>query len=321
MSEFSDLQERMVEAAKSGKDIFLGRLCWYSFSNVQFDHGDAVRALVRAGIDKQLPLPPKDADVFRRVTGSKANRKRVPTALANVFENYRLVEVSRPNEEQVIRRIVCQRVDQDNRELAHEDLDELVFTHATSAVKVQNTTGRTNAVSQEMTGLIIADYNKWRNCLNSYAVREWTRKFLLSLRATSVRPGGGVFFVSEEYADKVAAVEKFVNALPGDCVFHSLPLVDDRKQREMLQRAFEAETSDAIDNLLAEISDIRQNGTRIGEARYAEFLDEYQTLMTKTKEYEGLLEGSLASTHSRLTIFQSSIMSLLENVRASSKKK
>jgi hypothetical protein len=320
MSEFSDLQERMMEAAKQGKDLFLGRLTWYSFSNVRIDHGDAVRALVRAGIDTQLPLPPRDADVFRRVTGSKAGRKRVPTAMADVFENYRLVEVSKPNEELIIRRIVCQRVDQNNRELEHEDLDDLVFTHATSAVKMENTTGRSTSVSVEMAGAIMADYNLWRNHLNTYSVREWTRKFLIALRATSVRPGGGVYFVREEYADKVAAAEEFVNALPGDCVFHSLPLVDDRKQREMLQKAFEAETSDAIDNLLAEITDIRQNGIRIGEARYSEFLGEYQTLMAKTKEYEGLLEEKLANTHSRLSIFQSSIMGLLGNVRASSKK-
>lgn len=321
MSEFSELQERMMEAAKAGQEIFLGRLVWYSFSNVKIDHSEAVRALVRAGIDKQLPLPPKDADVFRRVTGSRANRKRVKTVDPDVFENYRLVEVSKPNEAQIVRRIVCQRVDQHNRELEHEELDEIVFTHATSGVRVENTTGSTNVISQEMTGLIIADFNAWRNGLNSYAMREWTRKFLLSLRATSVRPGGGVFFVSEEHAGKVAAVEEFVNALPGECIFHSLPLVDDRKQREMLKRAFEAETSDAIDNLLAEISDIRQNGTRIGEARYAEYLDEYQMLMAKTKEYEGLLEHQLAATHSRLDIFQSSIMGLLGNVRASSKKK
>ena len=97
--------------------------------------------------------------------------------------------------------------------------------------------------------------------------------------------------------------------------FHSLPLIDDRKQREMVQRAIEAETVDAIDKYLVELTDLAKSGRPITPEKYAIMMSEFQTLVARTEDYETLLEDKLSTTGRRLTIFKRSLLNVRKNVK------
>lgn len=326
MSEFSDLVDRVRTAESQNKDLYLGRLCWYSFSNVQVDHGDVIRSLVQEGISTNMPLPPKDADVFRRVS-TEAQRKRVATHDDDIFENYLVRELSSKSDEHITRRIVVEQVDRKGKKLAYEQLADVTFHRVTSAISFQYISlpatpsalsfgSHWQTTAQEITQTIQQEFAAWQGKLNTYSVREWTRHFIEgTLRGTKVRPGGGVYFVSEDHADKINGLEKFVHSVKGNCEFHSLPLVDDRKQRDMLQRAFEAETADAIDEVLADIEELKESGKKISPEAYEKFVTRYQGLTSKTQEYSDLLESKLTGTTTRLDIYQRSMVDLLAAVK------
>jgi hypothetical protein len=304
---FSDF----VERAKNGdSDLWLGMLVWYSVSDVKVSHDAVVRALVAAGIDTNLPLPPKDADVFRRVC-SKSERKRIPTDQDGIFENF-LVRDLNADTEKVHRRVVGEKVDGKGKRLGYEQLADITFDKKTSTISTRKL-GPTSIVAEEVVSAVKQGFQAERGTLNSYAVREWIRHFVLGLAATQVRPGGGVYFVSESYHDKLVALEKFCSQIPGNVEFHYLPLIDDKKQREMLQRAFESETADEIDKLLVEITEIKGAGKKITQSRYEDFLKKYHELMSKTESYGELLEEKLSTTQSRLEVFMRSMLELTEN--------
>lgn len=305
--EFRDHLERML---KTDERILLGYLIWYSVSDVRVSHDDVVRALVGAGIDTNLPLPPKDADVFRRVC-TKSERKRVPTIDDGIYENY-LVRDLNADTDKVYRRVVGEKVDAKGKRLGYEQLYDITFDKKTSNISFRKL-GPANTIAEEVVQAVKQNFALERGTLNSYAVREWIRHFVLSLSATQVRPGGGVYFVSEDHKEKVLALETFCSQIHGNVEFHYLPLIDDKKQREMLQRAYEAETSDEIDKLLVEITEIKAKGRRITQSRYEDFLKKYHDLTERTTEYGELLEEKLSSTHSRLDVFMRSMLELTES--------
>lgn len=304
--EFRDHLESML---RTDQRLLLGYLTWYSVSDVRVSHGDVVRALVAAGIDTNLPLPPKDADVFRRVC-TKSERKKVPTDDPGIYENY-LVRDLNADTEKVYRRVVGEKVDAKGRRLGYEQLYDITFDKKSSKI-TERRLGPVNGVAEDIVNTIKQGFKVERGTLNSYAVREWIRHFVISLSATQVRPGGGVYFVAEGHHEKVEALEKFCHSIPGSVEFHYLPLIDDKKQREMLQRAFEAEASDEIDKMLVEITEIKANGKKITQSRYEDFLSKYHALTERATEYGNLLEEKLSTTHSRLEIFMKSMVELTE---------
>lgn len=304
MDEFRDWLERQL---KNDERLLLGYLTWYSVTGVTAPHDHLVRALINAGLDSNLPLPPKDDNVFRRVS-AKAERKRVPTSDEGIYENFLVREVGY-DDENVYRRIVAEKVDGKGRKLGYEQLYDVTF-HRPTAQIIARQLGPTSVVATEMVEMIKQLFVRERGTLNSYAVREWLRHFVVSLNGTPTR-SGGVYFVAVKHKDKIEALKKFAAAVrPGDVRVHVVPLIDDRDQREMLRNAYEADTSDAIDKLLTEINEIRTKNRKITQARYEEFLNSYHALTEKTTEYGELLEEKLSTTHSRLDIFMKSMLAL-----------
>lgn len=314
MSQFDEFAARSTAAEKQHSEMFLGRLVWYSVSDVKVPHADLGTALIKTGLNAYLPRVPLDADVFRRCS-TAAQRRKIATQTPGIFHNFLVRELGY-DDAKVYRRIVQEEVDQGGKRLNYSEVMKLDFDRATSTIESTPLNGVDPEVDA-MVAEIKREFSTWKGCLNSFAVRELIRRIVLSLNGTLVRPGGGVYFVDENQAPTVDKLEELASYLPGSTHVHSLPLVDDKKQREMVRQAFEAEASDEIDAMLQEISDIKAKGTKITSDRYAQFATRFQGLQTKAKEYSGLLEASLTTTHSRLTVFQTSMVSLMGQVKHS----
>lgn len=313
------LAEHIASANKMDASIFLGRLVWYSVSGMCVDHKQVIASLHHAAISEATPPIPKDYDVFRRVS-TRATVKKVPTANEGEFENYLIREVTGTGENLITRRIVIETVDRKGKRLGYRQAHDIVFNRTSGVITVDAPAIRVepedynNPTIQQIIQNIHGEYAAWRGMLDNYAIREYIRKLLLSWNATCVRDG--LYFLPENQAENVFAIEEFVNGLPGGSMLHSMPLVDDKKQREMVRRAFEAETVDSIDSLMGEISEIRATGKKITADRYAAILTQYQNLASSTHGYEELLDTLLVETHSRLELFQRSVLQLQENVKA-----
>jgi hypothetical protein len=308
---FKDYSERVAQ----GNNALLGWLCWYSVpENLSIDHEEVFKTLVKAGLGGHVPRRPQDAEVFRRVSTAAA-RKKVPTKDPQVFENYLVRDMPSDN---ITRRIVCESVDANNKKLGYREVAELSFDRATSKVQCIHLgsgagSGKEVRVRDEICKQIRTEYEAQRGCLNGYAIRMLILKVLKDgCNATNVRyPSGGVYFVGEDYAESLTALDKLGDALaPLGAIIHSLPLIDDKRQREMLKRAFEAESVDAIDSLLAEITDLKKSGKKITMDRYAAYVTQLNDLGAKTKEYTELLEGGLTTTQSRISIFKKAVIGL-----------
>lgn len=306
------------EQVATQKDAYLGYLAWYTLSGVKITHQAMLNGLTqRALTGVTIPRIPSEVDVFRR-SCSTAQSSKVPTALPDVTMNF-LVRATDERDPETIRRlIVCETVDKKGKRLSYEECYYIDFKRENSSISWGPLPdAEENVHCATMCKLIVNEFLMWRGCLNSQAIREMLRHALLDFGATKVRDGGGVYFISADKVDTLKALEAFVNEdLGSGSSFHSLPLVDDKKQRDMIKRSFEAETSDAIDLLLTEMQEISASDKQISSSRYAALVTQYQELTSKTKAYAELLETTLGNTDSRLKIFQNTVVNLRAKVKA-----
>jgi uncharacterized protein YukE len=322
MSEFSDYVDR---ATSYENEMFLGRLTYYAITEASHvDHGEFCRALINNGLDRNLPPVPRAVDVFKR-SCTAAQRRRVPTDDPNIFVNYNIREVGKDSMN-VWRTLVAETVDTAGHTLGYEELFELHFSRDPNgaAARVNGTIAVKPLIedhevrypdAQIIVQTVVDSYQNQNNMLTPYAIREFVRKSLRSLHSTAIRDG--MYFVKEAHAAEIAAFETIINDLPGGSMMHSLPLIDDRKQRAMLRKAFEDESVGEIDRMLGEIRDIMSKGSqKITSDRFADFKVQYDSLKEKAAEYADLLETSLDETGSRLEVMNQALFSLMGRIKA-----
>lgn len=323
------LDEHVQRVEKLDDDLLLGRLCWYTVHEMRgnnsrqmnVSHASVVAGLNAVGLGGRVPPVVRDHDVFKRVC-TDSQMKKVPTAQEGIFENYLLREISSPSENIITRRIVVETVDKSGKKLDYKQLRDIEFDRGTSVIRHRARPDEYVHINMrtlnDITQKVKDDFLAQKGMLTSWSIREFIRSLLNGFGATCVRAGGAVYFLQEARSTNLDALEKFVNGLPdGLAEFHSLPLIDDQKQREMVRKAFEAETSGAIDEVMGEIAEINGKDSKISSDRYARLVTQYQTLDSKTKEYRDLLEVNLGETHSRLSLFQEQILNLRTKVRFS----
>lgn len=296
-------------------DMFLGRLCWYNVTEQSYvDHAEFCKALVSHGLDTILPPAPRPSDVFKRAC-TASQRKKVPTAEPGVFCNYNIIEVGK-DVDNIWRHIVREKVDTEGHMLSYEDVYELHFYRPTITVKCKPMGNGNDAIADDVADAVRNTFKHLDNLLTPMAVRMFLRKTLQGLHATTVRPSGGVYFIREDHAQRIAALEDAIGNLPGGSSFHSLPLIDDTKQRVMLKRAFEDESIGEVDSLLGEIAKIIKEKKQITSDRFAEFKVEYDRLRTKVADYSDLLDEAMEATASRLEIMNDVLFDLMGHIKA-----
>lgn len=315
------LDEYQRQAEKLGSDVYMGRLFWYSLSNVRLPHDEMIRLLAHCNIVRNLPNVPEDFHVFKRVCSS-VKRKKLPTGNPDQFDNYRLVEFR--DDDTITRRVVRETVDNKGRRLDFTEMMDVVFDRNDSTItgtpiahELANAADFAGSETLKILNEIVDGFKHWQGCLDALGVRQWVRKMLEDTNATMVK--AGVYFVAEEHVPRIDALECFAAGIAsggwGEVDFHSLPLIDDQKQRDMVKRAFEAETSDAMDAMIQEIGELAGQKRRITIDRYERIVADYQRIMDRTKEYETMLEFTLATTNTRVNVFQKALMNLRLNVK------
>lgn len=313
MSDFTEAVGRLDSLDDS---LFLGRICWYAITENSFMMHDAFcQELLSRGFTTTLPPVPRSSDVFKRAC-TAAQKTRVP--LDSNRMNILIREVGHDSLN-VWRNVVVEVVDTEGHRLDYIEVAKIHYDRRAEKINttfVEDQLGRpvldnpaVNAVIQEVNDL----YSAWYNMLTPYAIREHLRKIIRGLGATVLRDG--VYFIPQEHAEKVEALEEIVGKVSNGSLFHSLPLLDDRKQRQMLRAAFEADSVDQIDKVLDEVRDIFQKDRKISSDTFANYKVRYDTLRTKIADYSDLLDEAMVASATRLELMDQALFDLMSRVK------
>lgn len=305
---------RLRQLRDGDRRVWLGRLAWFAVLDANVPHATVAASLNAAGLSEFTPPPPCDDDVFRRVWRN-GQRRQVDTARDGVKENLLVREVARAGGK-IMKKLVVETVNSKGEKLSFRQVADVRFDTDTPD-DVLVTWHHEHVATATLAAELAADYERLRGHVNGNAVRAIIRSVLDSGLAISVRPGGGVYFVAEERSAGIEALEAAINPLPG-CSLHSLPLIDDRRQREMLRAAYEAETIGEIDRTIDELIDLANADQPISPAKFTSLNERRQQLVDKTNEYSALLGNALQTTATRLDIYGREMSRLLGKVKKAS---
>lgn len=283
------------------EETLLGWLIMYSASSVRFPHEAATALYEEKGlkdIAKPLPAKPRDADTFARVVGSEFGRCSFPTDNADIVENYLIRPVTT-----TLRKIVAEEVNVKGEMLSHRQVAEIRFANGAPKVTILDH----NSYAEEVCERLVKDYESWRGCLNSYHVREWVRESIIGLHSTALK--AGVYFVHPDALPKVETIESFCSEIPGRVRLHSLPIVDNQKQRELVAEAFESEATTALESLMEEIDSLRSEGS-VTQRRLDTLTSRFVDLTERAEEYEELLEQKLLASGGRAGMLRKKLVDL-----------
>lgn len=289
-------------------DRHLGLLVLYSVAEVAVQHADLAQHLTDVGLGDDIPRRPADVDVFRR-TCSDAQRKRRPIdGEPGQYVNVLVRDVTN-DEDEVVKRIVCEVVDKQKRVLAYSEVYDVTFAKATSTVDVRRIGRAIHPSADEVAMEIASEYRRLVGTVNGACIRDVIARILDKAEATSLRPGGGSYFVERSHALTVAGLEAFAAEIEGTLV-HSVPLPDDPKQRQNLINAFEDQAKVDIERQIEEIAGYLKGGEPVTGDRIAIFAGRYRQIEERTAHYQKLLESTLGSTRSALTIYKQQMAQL-----------
>lgn len=290
----------------------IGYLGWYSVSDLHVPHEDVKSRLATHGIAMPTSKP-NDADVFRRVT-THAQRRNVAAGANGIVKHYMIRQVSASSDDEIRRRLVVETRNAAGKRLDYAQTRDFTFDRGTGRISVSDAgVYEVDPMIEDITRDILTTFEATKGTLDSNAIRELIRRVMVRNGATMVREG--VYFLGIERAGVLDGLTEFTDTMGPAVSFHTLPLVDDAKQRKMIKQAFEDESIGAIDSVMGEISTIRRGGEPISEKRYHGLLTRYQELVKRAKQYEGILSDGLTGTHDRLDIFQRQIVALLDQVQ------
>lgn len=306
------LADHVASVSKVDQELWMGHIVWYQVGPVNVTHAEVVQNLHTHNLSVGLPPYPKDFDVFRRVC-SEQQIRRMPNGPDN-FQSYLLREVR--NDEQIItKRIVVEHLNKKGKVLSYEQLIDLDFHRKNSEIVVSDHSPAASLnypTAVHIATSVKSEFLKWRGKLNSYAIREFVRKLLLSWSATCVRDG--MYFLPESKAGDLDGLDGFANSIAG-VDFHSMPLVDNARQREMVRKAFQSETVEQIHAQMGEIAELRKAGKKISQDRYAKIITDYQAIMAHTQEYEEVLEVEMQEVQDVLKLFGPQVLGLADLVK------
>lgn len=314
MSAASDFATLQTQLANADRSLFLGQLCWFSVTESQVHHTTVSQGLINNNLGAFIPRLPLDSDVFRRICTAQ-QRKRVPSAaVPGSYENYLIRDV--PADETSIRKVlVRETVSPGATENLKYETELCILTYNREDGSV-STSCIQDVVAQAIAQQVKTAYQANRGMLDSNGIRALLRKVILGVNGVNVRGnGGGIYFVSQDNAPTLKNLEGFAATIPNVALLHTLPLIDDAKQRDMLKRAFESETVDEIEHLISEIADLEKVGKPITANALASYTGQLKALRSKTQEYMNLLDDKTAQANSSINIFERQILRLMTLVK------
>lgn len=297
----------------------LGHLVFYSVSEEPVPHSNLMALVGQTQhILGRLPTsPPRDEDVFKRIA-SKAGLKKVPDPSDDTKSRNVLVR----NVPQLVtptRRIVVEEIVREagtTRRLDYTQPTEVFLLQAGVQFRDYdvNAPAEAKELGDKVAQAIASDFASQRGCLDSNAIRHWIRQELSALHAIAIRRG--IYFVPQKGEDALAEIDSILDQLPGSTTFHTLPLVDNAKQREMLENALVNDVEEAVEDMIGDVLEVAQKKRKLSDRGFKARVEEYAIITGKMETYKELLSKTLAETNARIALLDEAMDKLFAKAEA-----
>lgn len=288
------------------QDMLLGNLSFINLTDMSIPHTDLENIFKSNNIPSDYVRQISATDAFRRASSSVKNR-------VGYVDGYKVVtnvdEVK--NDKYGIKRILgIKKVDDVAEDVQYESMAEIYFNRANNTCSATPMIGSADPAYIMVSDLcdeIVDNYSDWSVYHNKDTIRNIVNRIIGDTHPISLMPTGICKFVPSMSTDLLYNLK---NALKEMSVYSSnssenimeiIPVIDTEEQRGLVEKNFRAEITDEMFAFTQELKDVLQIKQTLSARTAASYIEKFNALREKSKEYESLLGIYIECIHAQIT--------------------
>jgi len=301
-------------AASITSKTMLGHIAWYSLPDPHITKEDIDLIADTSGIKKDhLPGEPRPSDAFKRAIRKTDLLKTKYVEVPN--SNNKLSVMVRPvvaSGRSLEAHLVIETLDSAGKRLSHEDAVAFKFDVDNGVFDVKELIDpmpHENLVGNRVKYFTLLFQ---LSCVEvePQAIRNTFRQELWDMNALNVRSRGGIYFVPKSSNNDLEKLELFATTLGAE--FHTLPLPDTSKQKDMVMAAFENDVHAQAHETIEKLNKVLLKGEKIPPSVWARYKSRLDDLTSRTAQYSDIVDTELEKAGTELILLQQKVMEVLK---------
>ena len=296
-------------------DAFVGQLFFFSIPSLKMEPLTLAEGFKAAGIDsKYLPRPIHPSNAFRSASSALKRDEKVWVDGHSAHVSLLVREVG-DDAVKMVRHIVVEIADKEHVRLLYTEAAQLELVGSTVTVsELPGMADLPDAVAdlvREALEAFPARFTEHLENLNDGYIRRAISAMMRAEHIIRLRRDGVVHFALQAHkgvVEQLADLFEWMQKESASAEFHDLPLLDVRKQRQMVAQETAKHVHGEVDSLVREIDKVllrkKQGGTKIRPKTVDGYLNELGRLTQLVTEYRQATGDEIAEAVSALDLLR-----------------
>lgn len=280
------------------QDMLLGNLLFTNLIDMRIPVADLISIFQSNNIPDSYVRAISEADAFRRASSSIKNR----ILLLNAATEKVRVEVDEVKSDyEGIKRIIgVKKVDEVAEDISYQPVGEIIFNRTNNLCTATPLFAPGDADYQAIRDLcdeVENKYQDWSVYHNKDTVRNIINRIISDTHPVNLMPTGLCKFIPQTstnllYNLKQALIEMQSYASTPTMsrnIMEIIPVIDTEEQRNLIEKNFTAEITDELFSFTQELKDVLQKKQILSTRTANAYIEKFNILKAKAKEYESLL--------------------------------
>ena len=280
------------------QDMLLGNLLFTNLIDMRIPVADLISIFQSNNIPDSYVRTISEADAFRRASSSIKNRILLLNAAT---EKVRIeVDEVKSDSEGIKRIIGIKKVDEVAEDISYQPVGEIIFNRANNLCTATPLFAPGDVDYQTIRDLcdeVENKYQDWSVYHNKDTVRNIINRIISDTHPVNLMPTGLCKFIPQTSTDllynlKQALIEMQSYASTPTMsrnIMEIIPVIDTEEQRNLIEKNFTAEITDELFGFTQELKDVLQKKQVLSTRTANAYIEKFNILKAKAKEYESLL--------------------------------
>ena len=292
------------------QDMILGNLLFTNLIDMQISDNDLSAIFKKNNIPEKYVKKISASDAFRRASSSIKNR----IMYIGGSDKVRIEIDEVKSDANCIKRIIgIKKVDELNEDITYEPMGEIMFNRTNNtciATPYLYPNHQDYQSFRDLCDEVEHKYCDWSVYHNKDTIRNIINRIITDTHPINLMPTGLCKFIPSSFTDllynlketlKDISLYRTKTASSEDNIMEIIPVIDTEEQRSLVEKNFTAEITDELFNFTQELKDIIAKRQTLTVRTAASYIDKFNILKSKAKEYESLLGIYIDSIYQQIT--------------------
>lgn len=280
------------------QDMLLGNLLFTNLIDMRIPVADLISIFQSNNIPDSYVRAISEADAFRRASSSIKNRILLLNAAT---EKVRIeVDEVKSDYEGIKRIIGVKKVDEVAEDISYQPVGEIIFNRTNNLCTATPLFAPGDVDYQAIRDLcdeVENKYQDWSVYHNKDTVRNIINRIISDTHPVNLMPTGLCKFIPQTSTDLLYNLKQALMEMQSYAstptmsrnIMEIIPVIDTEEQRNLIEKNFTAEITDELFSFTQELKDVLQKKQVLSTRTANAYIEKFNILKAKAKEYESLL--------------------------------